>query len=462
MRSVPRFFPGLFGLTSYSRYSPRGSRPSRLPNTRPPTYPGNGSPFRFWISARTSRAFSGTWASRVARLDGSAAVPCPAAAGGRACQKRNRTRTPRATVRAMARWRQPCITYALSSPALFLSSLASLTPSPRPQLVDVVVDVVQPILEAIEAGRELDDLALRFPVHREVELAAQAVLRILSVLAHHDDRRLHGSQHGQHQVEQNERIGIPRPTREHQIHPHPRHEDHTEGDDEGPGAAEARDTVGQSIPHRQLLGDHLVGVAGRPRTDQLLGRLEVAADGGEHVEAGQRLALQKVGEVVAIDLDGRGVLDRRRRGGVRRRSQHRGDAKHLPGRRSVENDFLVVLIDDGHLHLPLHHDERFAAGVAALVDAMSRGESSELDLLGQYCPLIRVEQREDGNFLEDGRIARHRASPPGPMMPDAALPRAIAPSRPACRVAPDDPHRQTDTPRQRRRTTRIPAPVRAG
>src|SRR5262245_66581162 len=94
----------------------------------------------------------------------------------------------------MARWRQPRITYALSSPALFLSSLASLTPSPRPQLVDVVVDVVQPILEAIEAGRELGGLALRFPVHREVEPAAQAVLRILSVLAHADDPRLPGRQ----------------------------------------------------------------------------------------------------------------------------------------------------------------------------------------------------------------------------------------------------------------------------
>src|SRR5262249_20843935 len=217
MRSVPRFFPGLFGLTSYSRYSPRGRRPSRFPNTRPPTYPGNGSPFRFWISARTSRAFSGTWASRVARLDGSAAVPCPAAADGRVCQNASRTRTPRATARAMARWRQPCITCALPSPALLLSSLASLTPSPRPQLVDVVVNVVQPILEAIQAGRELDDLALRLAVDREVELAAQAILRILSVLAHHDDRRLNGGQHGQHQVEQDERIRIPPPAPRHQI-----------------------------------------------------------------------------------------------------------------------------------------------------------------------------------------------------------------------------------------------------
>src|SRR5262249_11879763 len=87
MRSVPRFFPGLFGLTSYSRYSPRGRRPSRFPNTRPPTYPGSGSPFRFWISTRTSRAFSGTSTSRAALVVDSALGPCPTATGAAACSR---------------------------------------------------------------------------------------------------------------------------------------------------------------------------------------------------------------------------------------------------------------------------------------------------------------------------------------------------------------------------------------
>src|SRR5215510_13258834 len=345
MRSVPRFLPGLFGLTSYSRYSPRGSRRSRFPNTRPPTYPGGGSPFRFWISARTSRAFAGTSTSGAARVDGSVALPCPAATDGRACEDRRSTSTQNATAREIARVIVPRVTRGLSSPARFTSSVVPYTRSPRPQLVDVVVDVVQPILEAIQSGRELDDLALRLTVHGEVELAAQAVLRVLSVLAHHDDRRLHGGQHGEHQVEQDERVGIPRPTCEHQIHPDPDQEHRAEGHDEGPRAAEARDGVGQSISQRQPLGDHLVGVAGRAGADQLLGRLEVAPDGGEHVEAGQRLALQEVGEVVAIDLDGRGVLDRRRRGGMRRRGQHGGEAEDLPRPWSVEDDFLVVLID---------------------------------------------------------------------------------------------------------------------
>ena len=42
-----------------------------------------------------------------------------------------------------------------------------------------------------------------------VEFAAHAILRVLAVLAHHDDRRLNGGEHREKQIEQDERIGIP-------------------------------------------------------------------------------------------------------------------------------------------------------------------------------------------------------------------------------------------------------------
>src|SRR5262245_27562794 len=54
----------------------------------------------------------------------------------------------------------------------------------------IAVDIVEPLVDAIELSRELDDLALGLAIDREVELAAQPVLRVLTVLTHHDHRRL--------------------------------------------------------------------------------------------------------------------------------------------------------------------------------------------------------------------------------------------------------------------------------
>ena len=52
---------------------------------------------------------------------------------------------------------------------------------------------------------------LRFgaPVYVKVQLAAQAILLVLTVLAHHDDGRLDGGEHGKEQIEKDERVGIP-------------------------------------------------------------------------------------------------------------------------------------------------------------------------------------------------------------------------------------------------------------
>jgi len=55
--------------------------------------------------------------------------------------------------------------------------------------------VLQPVLDPVELRGQLSDLGLRFPVHREVELAPQPVLRVLAVLAHHDDRGLDRGEH---------------------------------------------------------------------------------------------------------------------------------------------------------------------------------------------------------------------------------------------------------------------------
>lgn len=50
------------------------------------------------------------------------------------------------------------------------------------------------------AFADASDLALRDAVHLEIQLAACSVLRVLTILAHHDDGSLNGSEHGQEQI----------------------------------------------------------------------------------------------------------------------------------------------------------------------------------------------------------------------------------------------------------------------
>jgi hypothetical protein len=48
----------------------------------------------------------------------------------------------------------------------------------------------------MQLARDRLDLRLGPPVHIEIQLATQTIFRVLAVLAHHDDRRLHRCQHG--------------------------------------------------------------------------------------------------------------------------------------------------------------------------------------------------------------------------------------------------------------------------
>ena len=145
----------------------------------------------------------------------------------------------------------------------------------------------------------------------------------------------------------------------------------------------------------------------------------MAADHREHVEAGQRLALHQGREVVAVDLDGAGRLDGDGRGQMRRGRQHRGQAEDLAGAGGVDHDFLVVLVDDDHLHLTLDDDEGLPPGVADLVDPLARRELAQLDLLGQDRPLVGVQQGEDRDLFEHRGVAGHRRTSRLPSCPSA-------------------------------------------
>src|SRR5215831_14870807 len=72
-----------------------------------------------------------------------------------------------------------------------------------------VLNVSDLIAEQVQLARESLDLAFGTAVNFEVEFAAQPILGVLAILAHHDDGRLDGGEHRKDQVEKNERIGIP-------------------------------------------------------------------------------------------------------------------------------------------------------------------------------------------------------------------------------------------------------------
>ena len=62
-----------------------------------------------------------------------------------------------------------------------------------PHHIFYILDLVQ---DQIHAARQGLNLRLRAPVDFEIQLAADAIFSVLPILAHHDDRRLNGGQHG--------------------------------------------------------------------------------------------------------------------------------------------------------------------------------------------------------------------------------------------------------------------------
>ena len=55
---------------------------------------------------------------------------------------------------------------------------------------------------------EILDHNFRFEIHLVIVLGTAAVLFLLPVLAHHDERRLNGRHAGEHQIEQDEGVRV--------------------------------------------------------------------------------------------------------------------------------------------------------------------------------------------------------------------------------------------------------------
>ena len=181
-----------------------------------------------------------------------------------------------------------------------------------------------------------------------------------------------------------------------------------EGDDEGPGAAEAGDVVGDAFAEGFLFVDEFVGIAHGAAADDALGGVDLAGEDGEHVEAGHGLGLEQDGDVVAVDLDAGGGFDGDGGGLVGHAFEHGGEAEEVAVAGLGEDDFLAVFVDEGDVDGAGEHDVGGAAGLAGLVDALVGGEVAELDLLGEDGELVVVEEGEEGDVAEFVGVAGHR------------------------------------------------------
>ena len=107
---------------------------------------------------------------------------------------------------------------------------------------------------------QLPDLHFGAQVDHVVALRPLPVLRLLALLAHHDDRRLQRGKAGKRQIEKDEGIGIERVGEQpRHVDAHPRDEDDAGHDDEAPGASEGRHRVGCLLAQRPLSLQRHVG-----------------------------------------------------------------------------------------------------------------------------------------------------------------------------------------------------------
>ena len=139
-----------------------------------------------------------------------------------------------------------------------------------------------------------------------------------------------------------------------------------------------------------------------------MGRVHVASEHAQDVEARVRLHLQQHGDIVPIDFDAHRWFDDHRGGLVRRSFEHGREAKQLARFRFAEHHLLVILIDGSEPHLARHHHVSSAAGIADFVNALERCIFLALHLRGQHRQLFLIEQLEERHVFQCIGITGHR------------------------------------------------------
>src|SRR6266480_7138706 len=109
----------------------------------------------------------------------------------------------------------------------------------------------------------MPNLQLGFQIDFVIVFRAQTVTRLGTVLAHHDDRRLHRGQAGENQIEENEWIRIERSgSKQDGVGADPHDDNSAKCNEKFPTAAELGNAVGESLAESEFFFELLLDVAG--------------------------------------------------------------------------------------------------------------------------------------------------------------------------------------------------------
>src|SRR5437899_10321569 len=137
--------------------------------------------------------------------------------------------------------------------------------------------------------------------------------------------------------------------------------------------------------------------------------MELTAQQGQHIHSRERLAFEQNSYVLPAYFEANRFFEGNSAGLVRRLLEHGGETKELAMSRLINNHFLLILVHGGDPDLPGNHYVSLSTRVADLVDALTRGESLELDLPGQNRGLLFVQQSKERNVLQHFWVAPHRS-----------------------------------------------------
>src|SRR5882672_1960466 len=293
---------------------------------------------------------------------------------------------------------------------LFPFSVVPLSMFPLPP--HQVLNVVHLFSKQMELPPQALNLGFGAAIDRVIQFAPHAVFPVLPVLAHHDHRRLDRRQQRQNKIQQDKRIRIPCcPPHAHVDRRVDAAQDE-KTNNKGPRPAELHHGIGDAVGQRRFFFDHIVRIAHRAHSHQLLRRVKLFPQHRQHIHSSVRLALQQRPDVASADFQALRIFHGRSVGLMRRLLQHRSETEELPMRRFIYHDFLSVFIHGRDPDLPADHHVRLPARVAHLVDALPRSEILQLYLPCQHRCLVFVEQRKQRNVFQHFGIAGHR--PPLP------------------------------------------------
>src|SRR5882724_8540820 len=116
----------------------------------------------------------------------------------------------------------------------------------------------------IEFLVQMPNLQLGFQIDFVIIFRAQTVTRLGTVLAHHDDRRLHCGKTGENQVEQNEWIRIERSgSKQHGVGADPHNDNNAKCNEKFPTPAELGNAVREPLAESEFFFELLLDVAGK-------------------------------------------------------------------------------------------------------------------------------------------------------------------------------------------------------